>query len=224
MSDAQLRAAGDPVLARAVFEGEELALAQLYTRHGGPCLAKKGVQVRRPVVHHQQSESTLPIEPRPRPGGLDADPGPVQPAMSVLLTVFFHLSTSFGVAASLPDRPTAVEHRHPLDDLRRPYDRKTADPISKLHAYTLVAGEHQTHDYYMHVGPFFTDPVARQLYAETHQELDRLLLRLVLEYTGGNQHQAARLLGIARQTLRQKLRDLGLHVTHSVEADKDSPS
>ena len=65
-----------------------------------------------------------------------------------------------------PGRPTAIEHRHPLDDLRRPYDRKAADPISKLHAYTLVAGEHQTHDYYMHVGPFFTDPVARQLYAE----------------------------------------------------------
>jgi RNA polymerase sigma-70 factor, ECF subfamily len=39
MSDAQLRAAGDAALARAVFDGEELALAQLYTRHGGPCLA-----------------------------------------------------------------------------------------------------------------------------------------------------------------------------------------
>ena len=65
-----------------------------------------------------------------------------------------------------PGRPTQVEHRHPLDDLRRPYDRSKAHPLSKLHAYTLVAGEHQTHDYYMHVGPFFSDPVARQLYAE----------------------------------------------------------
>ena len=33
---------------------------------------------------------------------------------------------------------------------------------------------------------------------------------------------AARLLGIARQTLRQKLRDLGLHVAQSVEADEDN--
>jgi two-component system nitrogen regulation response regulator GlnG len=41
-----------------------------------------------------------------------------------------------------------------------------------------------------------------------------------MEFTHGNQNQAARLLGIARQTLRQKLRDLGLHVTHSVEADE----
>src|SRR5207245_3071428 len=62
-------------------------------------------------------------------------------------------------------------------------------------------------------------PATQDLYADTHRQVDRLLLPLVLEYTGGNQHQAARLLGIARQTLRQKLRDLGLHVTHSVEAD-----
>jgi rubrerythrin len=31
---------------------------------------------------------------------------------------------------------------------------------------TLVAGETQTHDYYMTIGPMFADPVARQLYAE----------------------------------------------------------
>jgi nitrogen regulation protein NR(I) len=62
---------------------------------------------------------------------------------------------------------------------------------------------------------------AGDLYAEVHRQLDRLLLARVLDYTGGNQHQAARILGIARQTLRQKLRDLGLHVTHSVEADDD---
>jgi two-component system nitrogen regulation response regulator GlnG len=65
-------------------------------------------------------------------------------------------------------------------------------------------------------------PDSRNLYAEFHQELDRLLLPRVLEYTGGNQQRAALLLGIARRTLRQKLRDLGLHVTHSVETDEDS--
>src|SRR5687768_6918039 len=66
----------------------------------------------------------------------------------------------------LPGRPTAVEHRHPLDDLRDHYDRRTAKPITKLNAMTLVAGEYQTHDYYMHIGPMFADPVARMLYAE----------------------------------------------------------
>src|SRR5262245_25619795 len=65
-------------------------------------------------------------------------------------------------------------------------------------------------------------PDSRDLYAETHRELDRLLLPRVLDYTGGNQARAALLLGIARRTLRTKLQDLGLHVAHSVEADEDN--
>jgi len=71
-----------------------------------------------------------------------------------------------GYTDVMPGRPTADEHRHPHDDLRDPYDRRTASPLSKLNALTMVAGEHQTHDYYMHVGPVFADPIARQLYAE----------------------------------------------------------
>jgi hypothetical protein len=39
-------------------------------------------------------------------------------------------------------------------------------PPTKLHANTIMAGEHQTHDYYMTIGPMFADPLARQLYAE----------------------------------------------------------
>ncbi len=62
---------------------------------------------------------------------------------------------------------------------------------------------------------------AGDLYAETDRQVDRLLLLRVLEFTSGNQHQAARLLGIARQTLRIKLRDPGLSVSHSVQADED---
>jgi len=71
-----------------------------------------------------------------------------------------------GYTDVMPGRPTVDEHRHPHDDVRDPYDRRTAHPLSKLNALTIVAGEHQTHDYYMHVGPLFADPVARQLYAE----------------------------------------------------------
>jgi rubrerythrin len=71
-----------------------------------------------------------------------------------------------GYTDILPGRPTAVEHRHPLDDLRRPYDHTRAELLTKLHALTLVAGEHQTHDYYMTIGPMFADPTARALYAE----------------------------------------------------------
>lgn len=66
----------------------------------------------------------------------------------------------------LPGRPTMEEHRHPADDLRDHYDKKRADPLTKLHSLTIMAGEHQTHDYYMNIGPLFADPLARQLYAE----------------------------------------------------------
>ena len=66
----------------------------------------------------------------------------------------------------LPGRPTVDEHRDPLDDLREHYDKEKAQPLTKLHALTIVSGEHQTHDYYMHYGPWFADPLARQLYAE----------------------------------------------------------
>ncbi len=66
----------------------------------------------------------------------------------------------------LPGRPTTDEHRAPEDDLREPYDRATATPLTKLHALTITATEFQARDYYMNIGPQFADPVARQLYAE----------------------------------------------------------
>jgi two-component system nitrogen regulation response regulator GlnG len=67
-------------------------------------------------------------------------------------------------------------------------------------------------------------PATHDLSAETHREVDRLLMTLALEFTHGNHRDAARLLGISRQTMRVKLRALGLHVAHSVEpADDDEP-
>jgi two-component system nitrogen regulation response regulator GlnG len=63
----------------------------------------------------------------------------------------------------------------------------------------------------------------RDLYADAHRQLDRLLLPRVLEYARGSQHQAALLLGIARQTLRLKVRELGLSVPRPAEAQEDPP-
>jgi hypothetical protein len=65
-----------------------------------------------------------------------------------------------------PGRPTRDEHRAPEDDIREPYVRTTAAPLTKLHALTIVSAEHQVHDYYMNIGPSFADPIARMLYAE----------------------------------------------------------
>jgi two-component system nitrogen regulation response regulator GlnG len=58
------------------------------------------------------------------------------------------------------------------------------------------------------------------LSAEAHHLLDRLLLRLALRYTRGNQVQAARLLGISRQTLRAKSRGFALTISGSAEGSE----
>ena len=62
------------------------------------------------------------------------------------------------------------------------------------------------------------DSETRDLYATVHRQLDRLLIPRVLEHTAGNQREAALLLGIARHTLRLKMRDLGLSSSRQPDA------
>ncbi|HEY2585640.1 MAG TPA: sigma-54 dependent transcriptional regulator [Tepidisphaeraceae bacterium] len=57
------------------------------------------------------------------------------------------------------------------------------------------------------------------LNAEAQLEVDRILLPAVLEFTDGNQVQAARILGISRQTLRQRLRSIGRSVVKTFGED-----
>jgi rubrerythrin len=66
----------------------------------------------------------------------------------------------------MPGRPTFQEHRHPFDDVRRPCDRKKADPLTKLFVLTLVAGEQQTMNFYMNLGNTLQDQIGRGLYQE----------------------------------------------------------
>jgi two-component system nitrogen regulation response regulator GlnG len=72
----------------------------------------------------------------------------------------------------------------------------------------------------LHLPTFIRTHISVQvgdLYAHTHDQVDRVLFSYVLDYTGGNQREAAKLLGISRQTMRVKLRALGMQVTHTVE-------
>jgi DNA-binding NtrC family response regulator len=65
---------------------------------------------------------------------------------------------------------------------------------------------------------------SKDLYADTRNFVDRFLFARVLEHTRGNFTAAAEVLGISRQTMRLKLRALGITVGHSVELDDDSRS
>jgi two-component system nitrogen regulation response regulator GlnG len=63
--------------------------------------------------------------------------------------------------------------------------------------------------------------IESDLYAEAHRQVDKVLLARTLEGTGGNQLRAARRLGIGRETLRRRLRELGIHLNHWVEAEAE---
>jgi DNA-binding protein Fis len=62
--------------------------------------------------------------------------------------------------------------------------------------------------------PLLVDQLAaahpRRVYREAMAVLERPLLLHALSLTGGNQLRAARLLGVNRNTLRKRCRDLGL--------------
>jgi two-component system nitrogen regulation response regulator GlnG len=51
------------------------------------------------------------------------------------------------------------------------------------------------------------------------QEVERPLISICLAATRGNQIRAAHLLGLNRNTLRKKIRDLGLEVFRGMKVD-----
>ncbi|MFK8846566.1 hypothetical protein [Streptomyces sp. Ac-502] len=71
-----------------------------------------------------------------------------------------------GLTEVMPGRPTPLHHRHPVDNVREPYDRARTDPLSKLHALTIMSAEQQTMNFYMNTGPTYMEPIARRLYQE----------------------------------------------------------
>jgi len=58
---------------------------------------------------------------------------------------------------------------------------------------------------------------SEDLYAEAVRRLERLLVTKVLQHTAGNQVQAARILGITRGSLRNKVRELSITISRTVE-------
>ncbi|MEU2050340.1 hypothetical protein ACH4M8_29740 [Streptomyces albidoflavus] len=71
-----------------------------------------------------------------------------------------------GLTEVMPGRPTPLHHRSPIDNVREPYDRNTVNPLSRLHALTIMSTEQQTMNFYMNTGPTYVEPIARQLYQE----------------------------------------------------------
>jgi two-component system nitrogen regulation response regulator GlnG len=60
------------------------------------------------------------------------------------------------------------------------------------------------------------------LYAQAVRRLEKILVTRVLQHTGGNQVQAARLLGITRGSLRTKIRELGITIGRTVSGNEET--
>lgn len=65
-----------------------------------------------------------------------------------------------------PGRPTIAHHRFPFEAVKRPLDFRKADIRSKLGALILTAGEQQTMNFYMNMGPTYMSDYGRALYLE----------------------------------------------------------
>jgi two-component system nitrogen regulation response regulator GlnG len=63
---------------------------------------------------------------------------------------------------------------------------------------------------------------AENLYQDCLRWMERTLLAKVLLHTGGNQVQAAQILGITRGSLRNKLRESGITISRTVASGEDS--
>lgn len=63
---------------------------------------------------------------------------------------------------------------------------------------------------------------SEDIYMEALEQMERQIIPHVLRHTGGNQLQSARLLGIARNSLRSRLRTLRIPIGRSVELEDSS--
>lgn len=66
----------------------------------------------------------------------------------------------------MPGRPTIAHHRHPMDNVKKKIDAKTADTQTVLSTMIITAAEQQTMNYYMNVTDFASSDLGRRLYRE----------------------------------------------------------
>lgn len=131
-------------------------------------------------------------------------PGNIRELQSILKQALLHSTGEVLLPSFLPHLDSIESNEKQESPVhRQATSNPTSDPDSQIDFESFLA-ENLT-------------PETVNLHEAAHSHLDKFLLAKVLEFTGGNQNQAARLLGISRQTLRLKLRDLGITVTQLVK-------
>jgi two-component system nitrogen regulation response regulator GlnG len=103
----------------------------------------------------------------------------------------------------------------------RTWDEETKAPQAGPHPPSPADGKGG----FAALGPYVEDRLRNgtdNLYDETLRRMERLLLTRVLQHTGGNQLQAAKVLGITRGSLRTKLRELGITIARNVATSEEA--
>jgi two-component system nitrogen regulation response regulator GlnG len=100
-------------------------------------------------------------------------------------------------------------------ELKEPVRSSSADEGEEPVSLSAAVERHLT-KYFSGHGDRLPPP---GLYDRILQEIERPLLSICLAATRGNQIRAAHLLGLNRNTLRKKIRDLGLEVIRGLKAD-----
>ncbi|MHB1034167.1 MAG: sigma-54-dependent transcriptional regulator [Pirellulales bacterium] len=123
-------------------------------------------------------------------------PGNVREMQSALKYALLHTSGSALMADCLPAEIRAGRKARPIS----PGEEGAESDLGQFVQERLQAGSHD-------------------LYAETLAMMERYVLTHVLQRTGGNQSTAAKILGITRGSLRNKIRAFGISIGHVVHLD-----
>jgi two-component system, NtrC family, nitrogen regulation response regulator GlnG len=100
-------------------------------------------------------------------------------------------------------------------EMKEPARASSLDDGEELVSLSAAVERHLT-KYFAEHGDRLPPP---GLYDRILQDIERPLLSICLAATRGNQIRAAHLLGLNRNTLRKKIRDLGLEVIRGLKAD-----
>jgi len=101
-------------------------------------------------------------------------------------------------------------------ELTEPVRTRESDGEEEAASLSAAVERHLS-DYFLAHGDKLPPP---GLYDRILREIERPLLSICLAATRGNQIRAAHLLGLNRNTLRKKIRDLGLEVIKGLRADQ----
>ena len=142
-------------------------------------------------------------------------PGNVRELQSVVRKAILHSTGPVIVPKDLPAEVRGEES--PLGRLAGPPPR-TAEHGAEEPEHDGDAGRESD------LAPFLEERLSAKsedVYAEAVELMERYVVTRVLEQTDGNQSQAARILGITRGSLRNKIRTLGIQISQVVLSEDE---